>query len=144
MCDGRGSGVKQEKLEMAQHKKLETVYIVTKGDYSDYRIVAVFKSRKEAEDFIGEDTEPNIEEWTCGEPKEGPNRKVWHVKMDLLSGNFLEKTYTYFTQKPRDWSEGYVNCSYNYHYATGASVISEEHAMKVAIEARQKWLARKT
>lgn len=50
---------------------MSKVYIVTDGDYSDYRIRAVFSTRKAAEEFVATRTvSTDIEEWGMDLPRE--------------------------------------------------------------------------
>lgn len=114
--------------------------------FSDYRIHAIFLDRAEAESFIGgapQKDGPEIEEWPIGAPEnELPFRMVWASQIDA-DGSI--KTYDYLQprlkQVPRDWSE---SC----HYEDGSSIwansaVSQEHANKLAVEERQKWLREK-
>ena len=56
-----------------------TVYVVTKGHYSDYHIVSIWAKKEEAERVVALtnkerdwDDSPEIEEWECGEEKYVP------------------------------------------------------------------------
>lgn len=133
------------------------VYIVTTGEYSDYRIVAVFAARQEAETYTNgsekpegkpEHTETNIEEWEFG-PPDGTVffQRVYHHSLkldgsdDFVSTSWKEvpQEYTQVNTVPdmNTWSK------YPWRYcAIAESVISAKHAKKLAVEARQAWIVR--
>ena len=55
------------------------VYIVTSGDYDDYRIAEVFSTKEKAEEYIeyfGDDY--RIEEYNLDNPIE-PKENIWYV-----------------------------------------------------------------
>lgn len=68
--------------------KPEMVYLVTSGDYSDYRVEAVFFERAEADLFVAWGGEPGtydawtVEEWRVGFPAAyRPGTRPWRVIM---------------------------------------------------------------
>lgn len=127
------------------------VFIVTAGAYSDYRIVGVFSSREKAAECCPAaaaniDT-ADIEEWDMDaikqddDEEQGLLQQVFFVRLDA-DGNI-----THYSDdvevRPRDWSDGHtspLDDKYAPGVSVGYSVISKEHALKVAIEARQKLL----
>jgi hypothetical protein len=134
----------------------DKVYIVTEGDYSDYHIIAVFFTRGEAEGFTngGEKVEsefrsPNIEEWKVGPPDLTKfYQRMWHVSLwpdgsvynTSVSWDMQPKGYTKVTTVP-DVCEWDKKRPWQY-CCTADSTVSEEHAMKLAVEARQAWIVR--
>ena len=74
----------------------KTVYAVTAGSYSDYRIVALFSTKERAEEFIAAMTKPDgynelngIEEFELDPQTADMIRRgysVWYVQM-LIDGN---------------------------------------------------------
>ena len=66
------------------------IYIVTSGEYSDYRIDAVFSTRELAEDYIQHNgTDYRIEEYNLDEEIDR-NTKLWRVEFDIKDGEFKE------------------------------------------------------
>lgn len=137
------------------------VYIVSRGEYSDYQIIAVFLSEGDAKAFVGDaqaaDQSIDIEEWDVGIPPGGPMQETFRFAVDIETGNQLTTvSQTGFSpdrpqyeQHPKHWSEASVSHYYPLgakpgdpcrDMIVGASVVSREHALKVATEGRQAWL----
>ena len=118
-----------------------TVYIVTEGTYSDYHIEGAFSSRKRAEEYIKIHLsdkyreEVSIDEYELDEELEKSYRTIYRVRVIYHDGRV-----------DREWEDqGYFKDNYSNKkllgaVALGESVISKEHALKLAIEARQEWL----
>ena len=129
----------------------ESVWIVTEGEYSDYRIVAVFATAEEAKAFINgaaADGHPYVEcrEWPIGAPSAGFYQPTWSVALDLESGdlvtnrdNIVHPPFVYELHPP-DWSAGDRYQRTKTKFVSGRSTVSKEHALKVAAETRQAWL----
>ena len=130
------------------------VFIVTEGEYSDYHIVAVFTNEEEAKNFVAAlspDDEPLYETWETGIPEDGLYQKTFTTDLKFSDGSLVNRQEE-AQQHPRDWSEGFATYSYpklpngQYDHTTvfdvcrGCSVISAEHADKVASEQRQAML----
>lgn len=120
---------------------MATVYIVTHGEYSDYGIDAVFSDREKADRFAAElekavdGQRVQVAEWTVDEKAEAFARPIYLCYIDR-DGNaeigaprymFVSERYTKM-----------LACDSGRCY--GESAVSAEHAMKLAVEARQKWL----
>ena len=126
------------------------VWVVTDGFYSDYRIIAIFLTEAEAQDFAGGMGGGDIEKFPIGAPGEDKFRRTWKVHLDLETGDLckgpcwgLTAEREGFEQHPVDWSATYVykpgGSSYP-AFVSGASVVSRDHALKIAAEARQAYL----
>lgn len=127
---------------------MTTVYVVTDGDYSDYRIEAVFSTQEKAEAYIARRGEHS--EWFGGRVEQydldnmdtdwlAGRVKCWDVwmkvesadvyKVDLHDGdpqNDMEMPRLY---------EGQVN------FCICVLADTQERAVKVAMERRSVWLA---
>jgi len=69
------------------------VYIVTQGEYSDYGIVAVFATRKLAEECVrhmGHLSDADVEEWELN--SELPRKRQYHVKIIRTTGRITSVT----------------------------------------------------
>lgn len=83
------------------------IYIVTKGDYSDYHIEAVFESKKKAELYVKYHSswdEPRIEEWDTDDES-----------YDVSEQEYVRATTTfevYETEKGFDRDVWYYDASY--------------------------------
>lgn len=128
---------------------MNKVWIVTDGEYSDYRIVAVFDSQESAKEFCngidapeavgpgGYGSSVGIEEYTIGPPELGELfQKVWQVYLNVESGELDYETWD-FEVHPRNWSEGHLSSTTKGPCAAAQSTVSQEHALKVAAETRQ-------
>ena len=128
------------------------VYIVTSGEYSDYRINAVFSSRKLAEKYIELQTRvgywyfevPRIEEYTLDELPIYPKEKShYRVSLELGTGNLLDIDLTNLdSDKVLNFTvvnrSDKANEIWVYCWAK-----DEEHAKKIAYDVRTKVLAEK-
>lgn len=129
-----------------------SVWIVTSGSYSDYRIVAVFSTEAEAKAFVNGCEVAGIEEWSLGPPPDGGlYQKTFYALLDLRTGNGAKDwgKYGWETREemhPRDWSFAYPSYYFTHGIpgttkgVAGASVVSQEHAVKVAAEFQQNYL----
>ena len=123
---------------------MNQVWIVTEGEYSDYRIKAAFSTEEKARTFLSEETENNsavyhswhVEVFELDIHPDAFVQLVYGVTLNLNDGAVLDKySYDHMGVKPRDWSGG----RYYKGWAEvgGQSVVSREHAHKVAVETRQ-------
>jgi hypothetical protein len=78
MCASDGSDG-----EAASRQRMKAVYLVSRGSYSDYRVVAVFSSRKRAQDFIDLVAD---EEWN----------EIEKYELDPPTVDLVRKGYRYF------------------------------------------------
>src|SRR5436190_8000413 len=118
-----------------------TIYIVTEGTYSDYHIEGAFSSRERADEYVkireGEKYryEVSVEEYELDEELKKSYITIYKIRVLLHDGRV-----------DKEWEDrGYFKDNYSNKVifrteAIGESVISKEHALKLAIEARQEWL----
>jgi hypothetical protein len=127
-----------------------TIYVVTSGIYSDYKIDGVFSTREKAESFAaevrkaGDSAEVNIEDWPVDAKAEQRMRLVYHASILLESGEVFHEHTTGDMLDPNERAVIVPDIQgTNNRYAHGSSAVSAEHAMKLAVEARQNHLRQK-
>ncbi len=125
----------------------EKIYVVTRGDYSDYHIVAATTdhelAKKIAAKFSNDWGECDIEEYDDAEVMLKP---AWYIYFDK-AGNVCNTTecdsaYSYnrigeVQERNSLWYSG------NYHIYVVVSADDLESAIKIAAEKRAKYLAEK-
>lgn len=138
------------------------VFLVTSGSYSDYRIDAIFSTRKLADQFIKTKTNSpededgdrsyysdfnNIQEWTIDDLANARWRKTWSAGILLDTGEIKElsrsngEEFTTNKQRGHIYQEAVAVPAYGHRLVTRTvSYVSAGHAEKLAIEARQNWL----
>lgn len=135
-----------------------TVYMVASGSYSDYQIEALFSTQEKADAFV-ERVDPNggnmsVQEMILDERQEDAPREVWHAYVRCYDGS-VDKQYMRIEvvpprfSEPGRWPGGDFDVKQirkwpGSYCCTGASAVSAEHALKLAIEERQAWLREKT
>lgn len=140
-----------------------TIYVVTAGSYSDYGIQAMFSTKELAQAYIDaalaienaqdEDSwcgntywvrDANIEEWPLDEEVGASGFTYWAVGMMADDGSVVEgprKGTEYGRPQSRVEQCGNKVPAYsNRPIIRVRSVKSKDHALKLAAEARQKWL----
>lgn len=119
-----------------------TVWVVTKGCYSDYRIEAIFASKEESEAFINGKYHDDIEatEWVLGARSNECMQEYFEAYISIQDGHLMaQNTGTEILAK--DFSASRLcNLLRPMDSIQGKSVISPEHAIKVATEGRQSYL----
>jgi CRP-like cAMP-binding protein len=127
------------KLELSEEDRMSTIYIVTSGEYSSYRIDAVFSTKKLAEDFVARNgkfvSSADIEEWKLDDLQDASYVEVWHCVIDHDGDLVSRGSITMFTKPFRGRSREYGQQGFY-----GESTVSAEHAQKLAAEERQKAL----
>ena len=136
-------------------KKKATVYVVTSGSYSDYGIRAIFSTQELAQAYIDKAnaaetywaSDTTIEEWPLDGEAEAKLFTRWKVGMLLDDGSVKEgPCESQEFGHPESKIEQYGNtspCYANRPIVRVVSVKSAQHALKMAAEARQKWLREK-
>ena len=132
------------------------LFVVTKGEYSDYRILAIFENKDDATEFIkpwlnsSSKYGPEIEEWETGTSSDGPFQVTYSTSLRADDGNLIERS-SVIEQHPRDWSKSFcrshtgfiLDCWVSTQAIIGLSVISQDHADKIAAVGRQAMLREK-
>lgn len=120
---------------------MEIVYVVTQGEYSDYRIRAIFEHRDEAcryrDKLRGGDMWESceVEEYELGEPKKRLRR--WYQSEICIKDGLI--TEFPVTVEECEFISQAIDKSYNGTLRFRSS-ISQGHATKCVIEYRQEWL----
>lgn len=130
---------------------MSKVFIVTTGEYSDYRIVGVFSSREKALEFCpaaASDAETKIEEYAmdiidrdAADGEEGTLQTTYRVYLKLDSGDLDIEDHRDEIH-PAGWCQASSTSVPQYGTANrvtvlGESTISRDHALKLAAEHRQ-------
>lgn len=127
----------------------KTAYVVTQGEYSDYSIIGVFLTREEAEAFTGgyDRDDPcgwyGIEEYPIGGPEGVRIRTVYWCRINLKDGQIPRTGESVQLFDSSERATTIRGPNYDWEIIV-ESAVSKDHAIKVAIEARQKWLREKT
>lgn len=117
----------------------KTIYIVTEGEYSDYRICAVFDNKELAQKYIKATTsnsrwsdEKEIEEWPLNELKKG--YKFFAVNMGKNGNSTVEEANCIWG--PRFFKQ------YNEEFLKmNVMAKDEKHAIKIVNEKRVQLIA---
>jgi len=119
-----------------------TVYLVTKGCYSDYSIVAIYSRRDWAEDMVErqgkgyfDGDEARIEEYNLDEAS--PRHECWYV--DMSRDGTVNATESYGPSTSVE-NGGYL-ANQNSRLISYCWAMSEEHAVKIANERRAAMIA---
>jgi hypothetical protein len=122
------------------------VYVLTKGKFSDYRIVAVFSTRKGAENMRAGPCNPSVEvqEWELDALADHEWGMNWYVDVMLSDGLVRQRYEEEGFRHPTETDVRFYSVSA--HAPPGIiqvrSPLSAEHAMKVAVKKRQEWLSK--
>ncbi|KKK84319.1 hypothetical protein LCGC14_2784560 [marine sediment metagenome] len=121
-----------------------TVYVVTRGDYSDYHIVSIWAKKEEAERVVALtnkerdwDDSPEIEEWECGEEKYVPlwmcdiskDGMIGDVDIHCPYGQMDECRDHFVLDRGDEYLRIYVRCE---HKEDVAKIVNERRAAIVA------------
>jgi hypothetical protein len=124
-------------------RSMATIYVVTAGAYSDYHIAGVFSSKEKAAKFCplatDDGREARIEEYELDKPDESNVPQVVFTAYVNLQTGAIEEQSSYVDSVPRG-DHGNMIYDGDRPQASGYSTVSPEHALKLAIEARQKHL----
>lgn len=126
------------------------VYVLTVGEYSDYRILGVFSSLDMAEKF--KTNNPNYEDatpevWTIDGQSEYRQRPYWdaliYIKDGRIDKNAMsERGYIWGELAPQEATTRSIDHTFHdvYDFVRASSYVSYDHAEALAIETRQKIL----
>ena len=129
------------------------IYIVTRGEYSDYGILAAFLDKAKAEQFVekynrGVNYDPDkaeIEEYEEGVPFDFNTLDIYEVRFYYDIGArdatkvALDDSYDYQNIPRVRTPRGNVYSSWAYLVTVAAK--DEEHAFKIACDTLAKWKA---
>lgn len=128
----------------------KTIYVVTSGSYSDYTISGVFSTKEGADRYISESSkhcysEDRVEEFQLDSESEKIMRTVWWAYCSVPTGEvvacYCSKGMANKNHRVDDWDGDSIdNQKAN---VLACSYVSEEHAIKVAVERRQEVLRRR-
>lgn len=125
------------------------VFVVTQGEYSSYHIVAVFSSKEKAEAFALASTDKDscvdIEKYELDATDEdGFLQPVFWACVEVKTGSLLHSYQLDAKIKPLRWAqmdaEAIPRGGQGILTVAAHSCISQDHANKLALEARQVYL----
>jgi hypothetical protein len=126
--------------------KARTIFVVTSGDYSAYGINAMFTHRADAEEYMKLIDGSDVEEWTLDEFAGGKVVTVFQSHIAMSDGKISEMNPTKVLDSALDHGKTKVNRTSwanqrgTFSQAVSMSVVSQQHANKIVVEARQAWL----
>jgi hypothetical protein len=129
----------------------QTVYVVTSGSYSDFGINAMFSTREKAEEYMGghPDQFNDIQEYELDTEPPRLFGTCW-MKALRLDGSVYEfGSWNMILEVDEECRQGErgkgwttcfdgMHCAHDQGWFCGKSFVSDEHALKLAIEQRQK------
>ncbi len=134
---------------------MSELYVVTAGSYSDYGIRAIFMDKSEAEayhkDLLLVDSDTNdIEVWSEGRPSgQKECRRAYQARIKVYDGHIDSENYgslyEWVDENARTEQSAAEYPLENGYYPDDLylkSFVSQEHAEKLAVEARQGLLRR--
>mgnify|MGYP001583581268 CR=1 FL=1 len=135
---------------------MNEIYVITCGTYSNYGIHCIFSKKKEAEKYFEQfkltDDSVKIEVWPLDTEPLQVAKKVWITKIKCLkTGEFIqeEPIFVFYNENERVYPSEIHISKYSFD-VTGKlayisiprfySLVSQERANKLAIEARQDFI----
>ena len=124
---------------------MKTIYILTEGDYSDYRIVATFSTKKLAEEAQNHCPNSVIEEYELDAleiPEHPPGHTAWAVNINAKTNaiDFVSQCNSLYGFGPNEWyyEGGGVSGELN-TFAVHCWARDKEHAEKIALDKFYQW-----
>lgn len=117
--------------------KENKVYVVTAGEYSDYRIEGVFSSREKAEEYINHSTNPylnGIDEWVLDEKKPDKGEKIFAVTSAFDKIDFHVSGREYYPIEYKDLIKYYIKWDKSHNIYFYIYTDTRERAIKIASE----------
>lgn len=113
------------------------VYVLTTGEYSEYGIEGVFSTRELAESARAVGIpDGDVEEYDLDEMVAFEVGPMWTASIDKETGDVqIRKDGAVRFRHPSAAAHGVGST-----FLIAESPVSREHAIKVAVEARQEWL----
>lgn len=120
------------------------VYVVTEGCYSNYHIAAIFSSRWKADAYLAEvisvsNDDASIEEWELDEKSGYYACDSWIADITISTGEIKSSRWRKELAAPHVRAKE-ITCIEAGTILSAISFVSEEHARKLAVEARQAWI----
>lgn len=110
------------------------IYIVTSGEYSDYRIERVFSTKGKANEFIQQQgSDFRIEEFVIDEEKVKKEEKIWDVEINIDNNSVIESIPCNFLRREEGTCE-YHECMFNNVVDLYVKADSMDKAIKIAKE----------
>lgn len=128
------------------------IYIVTRGEYSDYCILAAFLDKAKAGAFVKKckrfdgDNEVSIEEYEEGVPFDFETMNIYAVRFYYDGSHDIVKKELYNVydfQRPLPSVAAPDSKFVRHKYFVTVNAKDEEHAFKIACDALAKWKAEK-
>lgn len=123
----------------------KTIYIVTSGEYSDYKIEAVFTDESVADDFAADGPDRQVEEWGVDDYRKRGDRRVGHYVAIARDGSVLDARALPFDGEPTTFDGPCYNPEY---FFTDRGLVGlhvwardEKHAIKIVNEKRTQLIA---
>ena len=117
--------------------KENKAYVVTAGEYSDYRIEGVFSSREKAEEYINNSTNMTlngIDEWILDEKKPDKREKIFSVISDFDKIDFHVYGREYYPIEYKDLMQYYIKWDKSHNIRFYIYTDTRERAIKIASE----------
>lgn len=117
--------------------KENKVYVVTAGEYSDYRIEGVFSSREKAEEYINHSTDQDlngIDEWVLDEKKPDKGEKIFEVTSSFDKIDFHISGREHNPVEYKDLMQYYITWNRSHNIRFYIYTDTRERAIKIASE----------
>lgn len=133
---------------------MKKVYGVSHGTYSGYTINGIFSTCKKAQKYMDDYKGSNlyasgfndIEEWVIDEKAKAKTYITYHCGLKVDNGELLEEGYTntrFGIPKNQTWVLKSVPVYGGHDIVRSESYKSHKHALKLAVEERQRYLREK-
>lgn len=117
--------------------KENKAYVVTAGEYSDYRIEGVFSSREKAEEYINHSTDKDlngIDEWVLDEKKPDKGEKIFRVTSSFDKIDFHVSGIEHYSIEYKDLMHYYIDGNRNHNINFYIYTNTRDRAIKIASE----------
>lgn len=121
--------------------KENKVYVVTAGEYSDYRIKGIFSSREKAEEYINYSTNRDlngIDEWVLDEKKPNKREKIFKVESSFDNIDFHINGGGDYPIEYKDLMQYYIDWNRKPGISFYIYTDTRERAIKIASERLQQ------
>jgi hypothetical protein len=125
---------------------MKTVYILTEGSYSDYRIVATFSTKELAEEAQKHCPNSDIEEYELDAlkiPEHPPGHTAWvvniNVKTNAINGTGQQTSLGGYFEPMEEYYEYAGRFSEYNNFVVKCWARDKEHAEKIALDKYYQW-----